>query len=261
MSPRTKRSRTSTGWVALPDAEGQFSSGIADLDRLLGGGFRGGSFVVFGVDETVELEDLDAVLFPAILNGLYHSRGMLAVLPARDSPGSFRDRLTRFVTRRRFDARVRIIEYTGEAAGAPYVVHLRVPGSSHGPERAARDTAREVRKMVDAERVIQGERKKPYLELSAFEIPDMEVGPEVTARMVLHGVKRSKEIGNLVIGLLGPGVGASEAIRRIADSELQLHHDEVGLTVRGIRPTFPAHVVAPDELQGPPHAVLIPRPP
>ena len=260
MALARKKSRRSTGWSALRDPDGQFSSGIPDLDRVIGGGFRQGSFALLDLDETVDTADLDLLLFPTILNMLYHSRGVITVLPSRDSPAAFRARLTEYVTRRRFDARVRIVDYVGEAARAPYVVHLQVPRSGGGDAKARAATQREVAKMVAAEAAVQGGRKKAYLELSAFEIPDTEVGPEVTARMVFHGVKRSREAGNLVVGLLAPGVGASAAIRRMADTELALHREDVGLTVRGLRPRFGTHLVLPDPSLGPPHVVLVPGP-
>ena len=211
-------------------------------------------------DETVELEDLDALLFPTILNMLYHSRGMITVLPSRDSPTGFRERLTRYVTRRRFDTRVRIVDYVGEAERAPYVVHLNVKGSRPDSGRTAKDTAREVAKMEAAEKAIQGRRRKAYLELSAFEIMDTLVGSQTTSGMALYGIKRARAVGNLVIGLLGPGVGAADAIRRMADTEFRLQRDEVGLTIRGLRPGFPAHVVTFDESAGPPHVAFVPRP-
>jgi predicted ATP-dependent serine protease len=96
-------------WKPILDPEGRYSSGIPDFDRLLGGGFQWGSTALISMDESVGLEDLDLLLFPTFLNNLYQSRGMIAVLPSRDSPHDFRARLTRFVTRRRFDTRVQYL--------------------------------------------------------------------------------------------------------------------------------------------------------
>jgi predicted ATP-dependent serine protease len=54
----------------MPDPEGRYSTGIGDFDRLLGGGFQRGSLALLSLDETVGLEDLDLLLFPALLNML-----------------------------------------------------------------------------------------------------------------------------------------------------------------------------------------------
>ncbi|MGA7750944.1 MAG: gas vesicle protein GvpD basic region 2 domain-containing protein, partial [Gallionella sp.] len=90
-----KSTQKANGWKPIPDPEGRYSTGIADFDRLLGGGFQRGSVALFGMDETVGLEDLDLLLFPTFLNMLYQSRGMIAILPSRDSPHDFRARMTR----------------------------------------------------------------------------------------------------------------------------------------------------------------------
>ncbi|MGI0156151.1 MAG: gas vesicle protein GvpD basic region 2 domain-containing protein, partial [Thermoplasmata archaeon] len=112
-------------WSPISDPQDRYSSGIADFDQLLAGGFQRGSLALFDVDESVGTEDLELLLFPTLLNMLYHSRGIIAVLPSRDSPHKFRARLTRFVTRRRFDSRVRVVDYAGEDEGLSYVVNIR----------------------------------------------------------------------------------------------------------------------------------------
>jgi hypothetical protein len=248
-------------WKPIPDPEGRYSTGIADFDRLLGGGFQRGSMALVGLDETVGTEDLDLLLFPTLLNLLYHSRGTIAVLPSRDSPHDFRARLTHYVTRRRFDSRVRIVDYVGEDEGPPYVVNLRIHEDDpkrQGSQTKSRETA--TAKMVEAEKAAQGSRKKSFLELHAFEVLNMLVGAEKATQMFFYGVKRARSAGNLVIGLLGPGLACAPAVRRMTDTEFELRRDEVGLIIRGVRPSFPSYVVTADHQAGPPHVVFVPRP-
>ncbi|MGA7862201.1 MAG: gas vesicle protein GvpD basic region 2 domain-containing protein [Thermoplasmata archaeon] len=248
MREATKVTHMTDGWRPIPDPKGRYSTGIADFDRLLGGGFRRGSYALIGMDETVGTEDLDLLLFPTLLNVLYQSRGILAILTSRDAPHDFRARLTRFVTRRRFDSRVRICDYMGEDKG-PYVVNLDQFGKSKA-------TA----KVVEAEKAVQGSRKKPFLELTAFEVFDTLMGSEVATRLFFQGVKRARMLGNLGIGLLGPGLGCAAGVRRMADTEFALHRDAVGLIIRGVRPAFSSYVVSDDLHAGPPHVVFVPRP-
>jgi hypothetical protein len=249
-----KAANDDAGWAPRDDPEGLFSSGIADFDKLLGGGFRRGSLALFSMDETVGLEELDLLLFPTYLNFLYQSRGILAVLPSRDSPHEFRARLTRYATRRRFDSRVRVIDYIGEDHGLSYVVNLATAEAEPLPRKA------KVSKVIQAEKVVQGGRKRPFLELHAFEVFDTLMGSEKALKMFYYGVKRARAMGNLVAGLLGPGVGSAAGVRRMADAEFSLHRDEVGLVVRGVRPSFPTVVVTPDRVSGAPHVAFVPRP-
>jgi hypothetical protein len=259
----TKSAKEVENWTPIPDPEGYFSTGIPDLDRLLGGGFKRGSLALLEMDETVGQEDLDLLLFPTILNLLHQSRGVIAVLPSADSPRAFRTRLLRYVTRRRFDSRVRVVDYVGEDEGAAYVVNvkgLRIDAKHRGapgPKEIASDFA----KMEAAEKAAQGRRKKAFLELNAFEVIDTLAGGEAASRMFYYGVKRARNVGNLVIGLLGPGVQCAAVVRRMADIKLALHRDETGLIIRGVRPSFQSHVVTGDLAAGPPHVAFVPRPP
>jgi hypothetical protein len=261
MRESAKPSARPDGWTPLPDPDGRYSTGIADFDRLLGGGFPRGSMALFGMEETVGTEDLDLLLLPTLLNLLYQSRGIIAVLPSRDSPHDFRARLTRYVTRRRFDSRVRVVDYVGEDEGPPYVVNLRIhPESPEGHGSPAKSQKVAMAKMVQAEKAAQGSRKRSFLELHAFEVLNMLVGAEKAARMFFYGIKRARNAQNLVIGLLGPGLACAAAVRRMADTEFELRRDEMGLLIRGVRPSFPSYVVTADRERGPPHVQFVPRP-
>jgi hypothetical protein len=247
-------------WKPTSDADGTFSSGIVDFDQLIGGGYRRGSVALVSWDETVGTEDLDLLLQPTILNMLYHSRGVIAVLPARDSPHGFRERLTRYVTRRRFDSRVRVIEYAGEDEGLSYVVTIASAAMGSMERQSEREKKAALAKMVQAERAAAGNRRYPFLELYSLDVMETLMGPETASTMFFHGAKRSRQMGNLLIVLLGPSLGSAAAARKLADVEFHLHHDEVGLVVRGVRPQFPGHVVTTDTAMGAPHVRLVPSP-
>ena len=261
MSARPETASTAESWRPVRDPEGRHSSGVVDFDRLLGGGFPRGCRALFDADETVELEDLDRLLFPTYLNFLYQSRGIVAVLPSRDSPHGFRSRLTRFVTRRRFDSRVRVVDYVGEDEGLSYVVNLK--RSSKDPLSSSddpKDRQRALAKMVAAEKAVQGNRHKPFVEITASEVFDTLMGTEKALQAYYMGIKRTRSIGNLGVMILGPGLGCAAGVRRMADLEFDLHRDEVGLIIRGVRPSFSSHLVIADPSTGPPHVVFVPRP-
>jgi hypothetical protein len=260
---RTAKAATKVDpWTSIPDPEGRYSSGIPDFDRLLGGGFKRGSFALFEMDETVGQEDLDLLFFPTMINLLYQSRGVIAVLPSVDSPHDFRARMVRFVTRRRFDNRVRVVDYVGEDEGPAYVVNLN--NVRPDPRRRRMTDAQEIRKdmakMETAEKAAQGQRKKSFLEFHAIEVLDTLVGGEKAKKMYFTGVKRARSVGNLVIGLLAPGVECAAAVRRMADTKFSLRREEVGLIIQGLRPSFPSYVVTGDLAAGPPHVAFVPRP-
>lgn len=257
-----KVAHRAAGWKPIPDPDGLYSSGIADFDRLMGGGFRRGSQALFTLDETVGREDLDLLLFPTFLNFLYQSRGMITILPSNDSPHGFRARLTQYVTRRRFDTRVRVVDYIGEDQGLSYVVTIGDPNRDLlNPRPDPKETKKALAKMVAAEKAVQGGRKKPFIEFAAFEVFDTLLGSEKALKMFYYGIKRVRMVGNLGLGISEPGLGCAAGARRLSDYEFALHRDEVGLIVRGVRPRFPSCVITEDPQAGAPHVVFIPRPP
>ena len=264
MAPKSPGSAPRRHWAPIPDPAGKYSSGIPDFDQLLSGGFSRGSLALFHLDANITPEDRDLIFSPILLNFLHQSRGVIAVLPARDSPHGFRERLTRYTTRRRFDARVRICEYVGEDDEAPYVVSLRDSARMAGKEgtAAAKKSARtkDMGKMVEAERAAQGKRKRSYLEFNAFEMIEMICGAETATRMFLHGIKRARQVDNLLIGLLRPGLSCADSVRAMADTQFALRHSEVGLVIRGLQPAFPEHVVTIDRAFGAPHVAFVPGP-
>jgi hypothetical protein len=246
-------------WTPIPDPTDRFSSGIPELDRLLKGGFPRGSMALFQLDDTVETADWKLLFTPTLLNFLYQSNGVLAVLPSRESPQRFRAHLTRWASRRLFDTRVRIIDYVGEVDPAPYVVPMRITGGPKGPGTVPRSKLRkEMARMNAAERAVRGARSRMFLEMVAFEMGEMLVGPELATRMFLFGIKRTRSVGNLCLGLLRPGLGCSDAVRGMADVELALHRNGSGLRLRGIRPAFPEQRVEIDPRRGAPFLSLTP---
>jgi len=246
-------------WKPVADPDGRFSSGIPDLDRLLGGGFRRGSFALFNTDASVASEDLHLLWTPIWINFLHQSRGIIAVLPARESPASFRSAVLAHVSRRLFDSRVRIVDYVGEDDDAPYVVSLR--GLS-GPPRGSRKAAMEgMRKMEAAAKAAGGSRGRPFLEFTALEILETIAGPEGASRMYLFGVKRTRAVGNLGIAVARPGLQIVDGVRSMMDYEFGLRRTELGLEISGVRPSFSAHVVVLDRPRGGPHVALVPSPP
>jgi hypothetical protein len=264
--PGKRPAKESNGdWTPTPDTTERFSTGIPDLDRLTGGGYLRGAMTLFEVDGAIEPGDRALVMTPTYLNFLYQSRGVLAVLPARESPHDFRAHLTQWVSRRRFDTRVRIVDYIGEDEELPYVVslkssarHRRGNGRQKTPADEARDAKGDMAKMDVAEKAVRGARTKPFMETVAFEIGDMLFGPEVATRMFFHGIKRSRIVGNLALGILRPGVGCAEAVRGMADIVVALGRNELGVTVRGIRPTFPLHLAVINPRLGAPHVSFLP---
>lgn len=255
--PRAAHVAEPLAWNPIEDPADRFSTGIADFDRWLGGGYRRGSVAIFRTDGSVSPADLHVLFTPTWLNFLYQSRGILAVLPARESPQEFREGLLPYVSRRRFDSRVRIVDYIGEGGESPYVVPI-LGGARTPAAPKARD--QQIARMVVAERAVRGATARPFLEYNALEVAETLFGPETAARMHFHGIKRTRSVKNLGLVVAREGLVNVDAARSLCDYEFALRRDDIGLILRGERPRISEHVLIPDRTRGAPHLCFLPTP-
>ena len=234
-------------WHPVSDSEGVYSTGVPDFDALLGGGFRRGSFNAFEVDVNVGIDDYYMLFTPTFLNFLGHSRGIIAVLAAGESPGKLRETLTRHVPSHVFDTRVRIADYTARETEESYIV----PMAGYGRDEA-------VRAMTTAEKSARGPEQKPFLEYTAFDTFESLMGDQVAIRMYFQGVQRAKLVGNLGIGLLKPGLLVSSEILNMMDTYFRVINIDNAPCIYGIRPRTTVYAISPDPEKGTPHAKLTP---
>jgi len=234
-------------WKPVTDPERYYSTGIPDFDKLLGGGFKRGSFNAFEVDVNVGIDDYYMLLTPTFLNFLSQGRGIIAVLAAGESPEKLRDTLVRHVPPNQFDTRVRIPDYTASETEDPYILPM---------SRLGRDEA--VRAMVTAEKAVSGPDRKPFIEYTAFDTFESLMGDQVAIRLYFQGVSRTKHVGNLGIGVLKPGLLVSSEILNMMDTYFRIINVDNAPCIYGIRPRTTIHAISPDPTKGPPHAVLTP---
>ncbi len=234
-------------WKPFPDPDRYYSTGIPDFDRLLGGGFRRGSFNAFEVDVNVGIDDYYMLFTPTFLNFLAQGRGIMAVRAAGESPEKLRETLVRHVPTNQFDTRVRIPDYTANETEDPYILPMA---------RFGRDEA--MRAMVTAEKAVAGPDRKPFIEYTAFDTFESLMGDQVAIRMYFQGVSRTKHVGNLGIGLLKPGLLVSSEILNMMDTYFRIINIDNAPCIYGIRPRTTIYAISPDPEKGAPHAILTP---
>ena len=234
-------------WQPVPDPERFYSTGIPDFDALLGGGFRRGSYNAFEVDVNVGIEDYNLLFIPTFLNFLSQSRGIIAVLAAGESHEKLRDRLVRHAPAPVFDTRVRVADYTAQESEFSYIVPMA---------RFGRDEA--LRAMVSAEKAVRGPENRPFIEYTAFDTLESLMGDQVAVRLYFHGVQRAKNVGNLGIGLIKPGLLIASEILNMMDTYFRIINIDNAPCVYGIRPRTTIHAISIDPEKGAPNIRLTP---
>lgn len=236
-------------WDAISDNSDHYSTGVADLDNLLGGGFPKGSYNVLEVAENVSGEEYYSIIRPILMNFVTQSRGVVAVLSGGDHAETLRNDLTRFVSGELFDRYVRIVDYFVQQSTEPYIMAL---GTKN------REEAMKIYK--DNITMLRGKEDRPIIDYTGLDTVEYLHGGDVAIKNLLNAVakiKISKE-HDLGIGLLKPGLKLTQEIMNMADTYLKIVDIDKSPCIYGIKPKTMIHAIVPDETKGCPFVKLIP---
>jgi len=234
-------------WEPVDDPEGMFSTGIKDMDDLLGGGFERGSYNVFEVKEDVSTEEYMNVIRPILLNFLTHDRGILAILSGGTHADNLRNDLTKHVNVDRFDEKFRIVDYFTPSSDKPYMMAL----GGKSPDELGQIYNQNITE-------IKGEENKPILDYAGFDTLEYLRGDEIAIKELLEAVANTKVTNNLGIGITKHGLKLSSEIKNMADAYFVISSINNTPCLYGVKPKTGLYAVVPDEEKGSPHIQLIP---
>lgn len=221
-------------WKSVPDKEIYFSTGIRDLDNLLGGGYKKGSYNVIEIADNVTSEEYLSIIRPIILNFLNLNRGVIAVLTGGDHPESFRNDFTRFIDKDKFDEHMRIADYFSPESENPYIIPLGV-----GRDEAIKRWSETVMELRDRD-------NKPLLDFTGFDTLEYTRGESLAIRELLNGVASTKVSKDLGLGIIKPGLKLTQGIKNMADTYLKILDITKCCCIYGLKPQTPLHVITPD---------------
>ena len=206
-----------------------YSTGIRDLDRLLGGGSRFGSVVLIEGGPNSAAEDFLLVSLPTLLNFLSLERGAIVTPPLEMPVSRVREVALRYLSSDLFDTRVRVTDYSTARTDEPW----RVPMAKSGRTEM-------LRTMVGAEKAVRGPNHLPFLEVQGLDRLESMYGSERTVLMLASGIPRTKSSGNLGVLWVGSDSSAAAPAAGTADVHLAISRRSDGIELSGIRPAFPA---------------------
>ena len=222
-------------WKSLKDKEAHFSTGIPDLDELMGGGYIKGSYNVIEIADNVTSEEYLAIIRPIILNFLSLDRGVIAVLTGGDHPESLRKDFTRFLDTQKFDKFMRIADYFSHTSGNPYIIPLGV----------GRDEA--IKRWSETVVEMRGKDNKPILDFTGFDTLEYTRGESLAIRELLNGVASTKVSNDLGLGIIKPGLKLTQGIKNMADTYLRIIDIARCCCIYGLKPQTLLYVITPDD--------------
>jgi len=234
-------------WAGVPDTTTHYSSGTRDLDELLGGGFRKGSYNVIEVAENVTTEEYYSLVRPVLLNFVGQGRGVIVVLPGGDQAETLRDDLTRFIERGVFDRYVQVADYFIQETKKPYVMAL----GTRNKEEALRNWRTVLQNL-------RGSENRPIMDFAGFDTLEYLRGNDIAIRDLFNTVGRIKISADVGVGIIKPGLKLTQEIMNMADTYLKIVDLHNTCCIFGVNPHTIVYAITPDPEKGMPHVRLNP---
>ncbi len=226
----------------VPDTSTHFSTGIRDLDEILGGGYPKGSMVLVEIDEKASMRH-DYIVLPTMWNFLAKGRGVFIVPPPGVEYTTIRDAFALGgFKEEELESFVRIfIREVTEARTGPCVIP--VGGKDFESDLLKYDAVgRELRKK-------SGRGSTLYI-FGMDTITDWygERGAYTAMRVVASVAARGKHLGMM---LLKPGTPAlSRLVGAIAEVHLKVTREQGCVLVYGVKPRTPLYAMEIDTSEG-----------
>lgn len=234
-------------WKSVKDTDKHYSTGIEDLDGLLGGGYNIGSYNVIEIDENVSNEEYYLVVRPILLNFITQNKGVVAVLTGGDHADALRKDMTKFMPGDQFDKWVRVADYFVQRAETPYVMALGT--------RNKEDGFRIWKENLDH---LRGKENRPILDYAGFDTLEYLQGGEVAIRNLLDAVAKVKISKDIGIGILKPGLRLKQEIMNMADTYFKVTSIDRRPCIFGVKPKTIIHAIVIDDERGMPYVKLYP---
>jgi KaiC/GvpD/RAD55 family RecA-like ATPase len=234
-------------WMPLPDRDEEFSTGVDDLDRILGGGYRKGSYNILDLDDNISTEEYMMVTRPVLLNFIHHDYGILMVPPAGEHPEALRADLERFVGPKRIEGKVFFLDYFSASSNKQYIIPMAV-GKKEGASAKGLELIQNIR----------GPDNKPYLDFVGLDTMEYLMGESISLKQLLTGVSKAKVTKTLGMGLSKPGLKTSQGIKNMADVFIRMIKINNIPCIYGIKPQTGIYAILPHPKLKFPNLSLIP---
>ncbi|MBN1390144.1 MAG: hypothetical protein JXA22_05830 [Candidatus Thermoplasmatota archaeon] len=234
-------------WIVTDDTDEHFSTGLDGLDKILGGGFKRGSYNILDVDDNITSSEYFLLIRPLLLNFLNHGRGILMVPPAGEHPESIRADLMDFMEVRTLNEMLYFLDYFSTSSQKPYIVPM---GSTRkeGLQQKGLEIIQKLRGIED----------RPYLDFVGLDTMEYLIGESLTLRHLLTGVSKTKVTKTLGIGIAKPGLKIGQGIRNMSDVYLKMVKISSIPCFYGVKPETGLFALMPDPEAGYPNLTITP---
>ena len=244
-------------WKPIPISDSTISSGVPDLDRVLGGGFPAGTYVVLEADTNVSLGELRLFLHSLAMNFLSQKLGVLYLPVGGADSREIVCHIEPYLSQDSLGL-LRVAEElkaeelrTAEAQIPPYVVLMKGGRNNIDVDTYMLfDTLTNLKRQTD---------NKPVLRLMGYDTMESKYAevPEKLYNEIGFAIMRTRAAGDLTIGIARPKLTILPKILDMVDWHLKLWRAEGTLIFQGTKPLTPKYAVVCDTSKGYPQPKLV----
>jgi KaiC/GvpD/RAD55 family RecA-like ATPase len=232
-------------YVAVSGADGRYSSGVKDLDRLLGGGLLPGSSIC--LDHGSGIPPYSLLPFDLIIQSNFIASGgcVVSIPSAGISPDMVLGPLRAILPLTRVESSVRL----------GYFEKFSEPCTFTLDANAADTTFSNLRKAIDG---LKGASNRPcFIELGLDKLEYVHGKREVIKRVALEMTK-ARGSGDVLLSIVGDFTESKGYISAISDSHVMFESVNDTLTTQTLSPTGPIMAISYDYSAGFPAVSLTP---
>ncbi|MGB9660205.1 MAG: gas vesicle protein GvpD P-loop domain-containing protein [Nitrososphaerales archaeon] len=218
---------------AIPDpSKDRISSGIPDLDKILGGGYKLSTSTMFTLEHGVGNEHLHLLIFPLMINTLLLGRGLIITplegLGVEEHINSFQEIVGDKVNN------VMIAQkaiYERPIPENRFFVHLKNLDKTLESWFAVRSK-------------IAGRAKQPICHIMSTDFIEYSLGYSKTLLNVAMNISSIKEWGDVYISITKRGQKVVDQVSQMCDSHFVLKNIDGAIFIYGVRPETPLYNIS-----------------
>ncbi|MFP3318435.1 MAG: gas vesicle protein GvpD P-loop domain-containing protein [Thermoplasmata archaeon] len=244
--PLEIRGKINKSWRAIPEKDGMYSTGIKDLDKLLGGGIRYGSFFNIQVEGNVLPEAWRIFETPIIINFFSLNYGVFAIPTPGYSYDANRRYFSQWIPGEMLDKNTCYIDYSIAESKRENVVAL----GGMDPKKAAEIHRGKVKEFI--------EKYEKTLFILNYDFLEYSIGPDEALKNIFANLTRLKSSKSIALAITKPGQKINKEIKNIADYVMILTTINGATFIYGIKPRTIYYGIEIDEKMGFPYLKLVP---
>jgi len=210
-------------YKVIPHKENVFSTGIKDLDLMLGGSFRRGGYNLLEIEKDVAFP-LERLIRPTSCNFLNQGYGVMILPPQGISAFTVKKAVIPFVDQK-YRENIAIADFKEKDKEIVVLDGKSLEG--------------DIEKVWDVISGLRAKTGKPVFSIIGFDTIEYNYGEREALKILGEDIAQIRNNGDLRLNIIRPTVHVSNQLEALSDIHLKVEMIHGALFIRGIKPKTP----------------------